>query len=157
MTSKTNFSHIDEYGNASMVDIGQKTIVVRIAEAEGRITLSPETIKAIREGNVTKGDVLSVARIAGIQASKRTDELIPLCHSLPLDVISVQFQFEEAAIRIRAEAKCSARTGVEMEALTAVSVAALTIYDMCKAADKNMHIEGIRLLKKEKRDINSRT
>jgi cyclic pyranopterin phosphate synthase len=155
MIDPTNFSHLDEQGNAAMVDVGAKPVVMRIAEAEGRICMAAETIRAIREGNVPKGDVLAVARIAGIQAAKRTDELIPLCHSLPLDVVAMRFEFEESAVHIIATAKCSARTGVEMEALTAVSVAALTIYDMCKAVDKTMRIEGIRLVKKEKREANS--
>lgn len=144
------FSHLDEQGRAQMVDVGSKPIVQRIAKAEGYIHLAPDTLLAIRGGSVPKGDVLSVARIAGIQAAKRTQELIPLCHSLPLDAVSVQFDLLDDAIRIQATANCTAKTGVEMEALTAVSVAALTIYDMCKAVDKNMRIDGIRLLRKEK-------
>ena len=132
--------------------LGGKPVVERTAEAEGRIRLRPETITAIRGGTVPKGDVLSVARVAGIQAAKRTAELIPLCHPLPLNVVRVEFTFEENAIRIQAVAKCTARTGVEMEALTAVSVAALTIYDMCKAVDKAMIIQDIALVKKIKED-----
>ncbi len=151
--NQSDFTHLDKHGNASMVDVGAKPEMARIAEAEGRICVAPTTIQAIQDHTIPKGDVLSVARIAGIQAAKRTDELIPLCHSLPLDTLSVQFEFEEAAIRISATAKCSAKTGVEMEALTAVSLAALAIYDMCKAVDKTMKIEGIRLVKKEKYPI----
>lgn len=151
--SSHGFSHLDEQGKAQMVDVGAKPVVHRLAEAEGLILLSPATLEAIRGGSVPKGDVLSVARIAGIQAAKRTQELIPLCHSLPLDAVSVQFEFQPSAIRIVATATCTAKTGVEMEALTAVSVAALTIYDMCKAVDKSMRIDGIRLLRKEKTEL----
>jgi len=136
-----------------MVDVGLKPISIRIAEAEGRIFLQPETMIAIQGGSVPKGDVLSVARIAAIQAAKRTDELIPLCHSLPLDVVSVDFDGQENAICIHAMVRCTGKTGVEMEALTAVSVAALTIYDMCKSVDKSMRIGDIRLLKKEKTPV----
>lgn len=152
MSEEPEFSHLDAKGNASMVNVGGKPAVRRIAEAEGRIVLRPETVRAIRGGDVPKGDVLSVARIAGIQAAKRTDEWIPLCHTLPLDAVSVQFEFGAGHITITARAECSARTGVEMEALTAVSAAALTIYDMCKAVDKNMIIQDIRLLRKSKED-----
>ncbi len=150
MEPKRDFSHLNERGEASMVDVGPKSVVTRTAEAEGWIYLQPETIAAIRDSQVPKGDVLSVARIAGIQAAKRTDELIPLCHSLPLEWVTIHFVLHEKAIQIGAIAKCSAKTGVEMEALTAVSVAALTIYDMCKAVDKSMRIGDIHLLKKEK-------
>lgn len=152
MNQQDAFSHIDENGNASMVDVGAKPVVGRMAEARGRIFMHPQTIQAIQDQAVPKGDVLSVARVAGIQAAKRTDELIPLCHSLPLDAVSVSFTLEEASIVISATAKCSARTGVEMEALTAVSVAALTIYDMCKAVDKNMNIGEISLVRKIKEE-----
>ncbi len=150
MNEPMNFSHLNERGEASMVDVGEKPAVSRIAEAEGWIYLQPETVSAIQGGKVSKGDVLSVARIAAIQAAKRTDELIPLCHSLPMDVVSMEFELQESAVRIRSRVKCSAKTGVEMEALIAVSIAALTIYDMCKAVDKTMRIGDIRLLKKEK-------
>lgn len=155
MNDDRNFSHLDDEGHACMVDVGAKPVVQRIAVAEGLIKMAPETIEAIRGGKVPKGDVLSVARIAGIQAAKRTDELIPLCHSLPLDVVAVAFQYRDDAIEITATTKCSAKTGVEMEALTAVSVSALTIYDMCKAVDKAMRIEGIHLVSKEKVKIDS--
>ncbi len=153
MNQKKTFSHVDEMGNASMVDVGAKPVSCRTAEAQGRIYMHPQTIQAIQDQTVPKGDVLSVARIAGIQAAKRTDELIPLCHSLPLDVVSVAFTVEEASVLISATAKCSARTGVEMEALTAVSVAGLTIYDMCKAVDKNMKIGEISLVRKTKEEL----
>ena len=133
-----------------MVDVGHKPEQRRIARAEGVVQCAPETIRALRERALPKGDVLTVAKVAGIQAAKRCDELIPLCHSLPLDSVDVQFEIEDAAIRIRATASTTAKTGVEMEALTAVSVAALTIYDMCKAVDKAMVIGGIRVTEKVK-------
>jgi cyclic pyranopterin phosphate synthase len=148
--STPTFSHLDEHGNARMVDVGPKPAQVRRATAEGRVTCNPTTITALRDRALPKGDVLTVAKIAGIQAAKRTDELIPLCHSLPLDSVDVNFTLETDAVCIRAEARTTAKTGVEMEALTAVSVAALTIYDMCKAIDKGMVIEGIRVTEKVK-------
>lgn len=146
----SKFSHLDDQGNARMVDIGGKIIQHRRAIAEGYLVCSPQTIKKLRQQALPKGNVLTVAQIAGIQAAKRTDELIPLCHSLPLDSISIEFQIEKNRIHIQAVAAISARTGVEMEALTAVSVAALTLYDMCKAVDKSMSIEGIRVVEKTK-------
>lgn len=149
-TQPSQFSHFDDRGNAHMVDIGGKLVQHRRAIAEGYITCSQLTIEKLRDHALPKGDVLTVAQIAGIQAAKRTDELIPLCHSLPLDSISVEFQVETDRIHIKAIASISARTGVEMEALTAVSVAALTLYDMCKAVDKSMTIDGIRLVEKTK-------
>lgn len=152
MTTELQFTHLDEKGNATMVDVGGKPVVFRLAEAEGRIFLQPATLQAVQDQTVPKGDVLSVARIAAIQAAKRTDELIPLCHSLPLDVVKIEFELEENAIHIKATAQCSAKTGVEMEALTAVSVAALTIYDMCKAIDKTMTIGQISLMRKIKEE-----
>jgi cyclic pyranopterin monophosphate synthase len=145
------FSHLDEQGRAKMVNIGHKKSQQRIAVAEGRIRCQRETIAALRDQTLPKGDVLTVAKIAGIQAAKRTHELIPLCHSLPLDGVDVAFTIDAEAIAIRAEASTNARTGVEMEALTAVTVAALTIYDMCKAVDKTMVIENIQLVSKTKR------
>lgn len=145
-----SFSHLDETGQARMVDVGSKPEQRRIAAAEGVLTCRPETIVALRAQAVPKGDVLTVARIAGIQAAKRTDGLIPLCHSLPLESVSVDFEVRDSSILIRAEARTSAKTGVEMEALTAVSVAALTIYDMCKAVDRTMEIGAIRVTRKEK-------
>jgi cyclic pyranopterin monophosphate synthase len=144
------FSHLDAQGAARMVDVGAKPEQRRIARAEGEIRCAAETIAALRARALPKGDVLTVAKIAGIQAAKRTDELIPLCHSLPLSAVGLSFQVEDGAIRIRAEVSTVARTGVEMEALTAVSVAALTIYDMCKAVDKQMVITGIRVTEKIK-------
>ncbi|HEY2343115.1 MAG TPA: cyclic pyranopterin monophosphate synthase MoaC [Chthoniobacteraceae bacterium] len=144
------FSHLDEQGSARMVDVGGKPEQRRIARAEGEVRCAPETIAALRARALPKGDVLTVAKIAGIQAAKRTDELIPLCHSLPISAVDLSFEIEDAAIRIRSEVSTVARTGVEMEALTAVSVAALTIYDMCKAVDKQMVIGGIRVTEKIK-------
>lgn len=133
-----------------MVDVGAKPEQRRRARAEGFVRCQRETIEALKARALPKGDVLTIAQIAGIQAAKRTDELIPLCHSLPLSAVHVHFEVGEESIRIEAEASLVARTGVEMEALTAVSVAALTIYDMCKAVDKGMVIEGIRVTEKVK-------
>jgi len=134
-----------------MVDVGAKPEQRRLARAEGAVRCRRETIAALRAQALPKGDVLTVAQIAGIQAAKRTDELIPLCHSLPLNAVHVSFQVEDETIRIYAEASTTAKTGVEMEALTAVSVAALTIYDMCKAIDKEMVIGEIRVTEKRKK------
>ena len=148
--SDPQFSHLDASGAARMVDVGHKPVQRRIAVAEGLVRCQPQTIAALRERALPKGDVLTVAKIAGIQAAKRTDALIPLCHSLPLDAVDLEFTVEDDAIRIRAEVHTTAKTGVEMEALTAVSIAALTIYDMCKAVDKLMVIGDIRVTKKVK-------
>ena len=148
--SDPHFSHLDAAGAARMVDVGHKPAQHRIAVAEGLVRCQPQTIAALRERALPKGDVLTVAKIAGIQAAKRTDALIPLCHSLPLDAVDLEFTVEDDAIRIRAEVHTTAKTGVEMEALTAVSIAALTIYDMCKAVDKLMVIGDIRVTKKLK-------
>ena len=150
MTAKKGLTHLDETGRASMVDVGGKPVTRRIARAGGRITMKPETLQLIREGDIKKGDVLDVARIAGIMAAKRTAELIPLCHPLPLDKIGLDLAIneDESAIEIRATVNTTGVTGVEMEALTAVSVAALTIYDMAKAVDREMRIGDIRLLEK---------
>jgi cyclic pyranopterin monophosphate synthase len=145
------FSHLDTSGAARMVDVGHKPQQSRVARAEGVVRCAAETIAALREKALPKGDVLTVAKIAAIQAAKRCDELIPLCHSLPLDSVEVDFEIETAGIRIRAVARTTAKTGVEMEALTAVSVAALTIYDMCKAVDRSMIIGEIRVTEKRKR------
>jgi cyclic pyranopterin phosphate synthase len=144
------FSHLDATGAARMVDVGHKPPQRRIAKAEGRVRCQPATVVALRAQALPKGDVLTVAKIAAIQAAKRTDELIPLCHSLPIDGVEVEFSVEEDGVRIGASVSTTAKTGVEMEALTAVSVAALTIYDMCKAVDKTMSIEGIRVTEKIK-------
>jgi cyclic pyranopterin phosphate synthase len=145
------FSHLDEEGHAKMVDVGHKPAQQRIAVAEGSIRCQPETIAALRAKKLPKGDVFTVAKIAAIQAAKRVDELIPLCHSLPLDAVEVHFFLRNNSVHITAQASTTAKTGVEMEALTAVSVAALTIYDMCKAVDKTMVIEGVRLVSKIKK------
>jgi len=146
----TDFSHLDDSGRARMVDVGAKPLQQRRAVAEGWLCCAPATIEKLRARALPKGDVLAVAQIAGIQAAKRTAELIPLCHPLALDVVEVTFTLENDRIGIRAVAAITARTGIEMEALTAVSVAALTLYDMCKAVDKGMVIEGIRLVEKTK-------
>ncbi len=141
-------THMDDAGRARMVDIGQKPATVRRAVAQGRVRISAELAKAIAANQVAKGNLLEVARLAGIAAAKRTDELIPLCHSLPLDMVDVRATLEGESVLLRAEARTTWKTGVEMEALTAVAVAALTVIDMGKAIDKNMVIEGVRLLEK---------
>lgn len=150
---KKKLSHIDENGNAKMVDVVDKTIQLRIASASGSILLSNETLQLISQNNIAKGDVITVAKIAGIQAAKRTADLIPLCHPLALSKVDLQFNIKDNSIEVISEVKCEGKTGVEMEALTAVNVALLTIYDMCKAVDKNMIFENIKLLNKEKLDI----
>jgi len=144
------FSHLDAQGNARMVDVAAKPPQRRRAVAEGWLRCAPATIEKLRAHALPKGDVLTIAQIAGIQAAKRTADLIPLCHPLALDVIEVDFTVQDDRILIRAVAGITAKTGIEMEALTAVSVAALTLYDMCKAVDKAMVIEGIRLVEKTK-------
>lgn len=144
----TELTHLDEHGNARMVDVGGKADTRRTATATGQISMSPAALTAIRSGDVPKGDVLATARIAGIMAAKKTADLIPLCHPLALDAVTVEFTFESGGLRVTATASLSGKTGVEMEALTATSVALLTIYDMAKALDKGMVIEGIRLLSK---------
>ena len=131
-----------------MVDVGGKAETRRVAVAEGRIAMSPAALTAIRAGTMPKGDVIAAARIAGIMAAKKTAELIPLCHPLALDAVTVDFAIEDGAVRVTASASLTGRTGVEMEALTAISVALLTIYDMAKAIDKGMILSGIRLLEK---------
>ncbi len=144
----TKLTHLDDSGAAHMVDVSAKADTVREAVAEGRITMSAEALAAIREGSAKKGDVLATARIAGIMAAKKTSELIPLCHPLMLSKVSVDFAFEDDGIRATALVRLTGQTGVEMEAMTAASVALLTIYDMAKAIDKGMVISGIRLLSK---------
>ncbi|MFM7132450.1 MAG: cyclic pyranopterin monophosphate synthase MoaC [bacterium] len=140
------FSHLDEHGRASMVDVGQKPLTLRVARASGLVRMQPETLNVLTMGQNPKGEVLSVARIAGIQAAKATDRLIPLCHSLGLDSVEVHFEARPPdAIAISAEARVTGKTGVEMEAMVAVSVSALTIYDMCKAIDRSMLIESVGL------------
>jgi cyclic pyranopterin monophosphate synthase len=144
----STLTHLDQAGNAAMVDVSAKAETVREAHAEGRITMSATALAAIRDGAVKKGDVLATARIAGIMAAKRTSDLIPLCHPLALSKVAVDFAFENDAIRVTAMARLSGQTGVEMEAMTATCVALLTLYDMAKALDKAMVISGVRLLSK---------
>lgn len=144
----TTLTHLDAAGAAHMVDVGGKAVTVREATATGRIAMSREAAAAIRDGAVKKGDVLAVARVAGIMAAKRTGELVPLCHPLPLTRVSIELTVEDAGVSATATVGTDGRTGVEMEALTAVSVALLTIYDMAKAIDRAMTIEGVRLLAK---------
>jgi cyclic pyranopterin phosphate synthase len=148
--SMSTLTHTDEQGKASMVDVGDKNSTRREARAEGFITMKPETLAMVADNGLKKGDVLAVSRIAGIQAAKQCGTLIPLCHPLMLNFIGVEFELQREKNRIRIESCCrlSGKTGVEMEALTAASVAALTIYDMCKAVDKDMTIEGVRVLEK---------
>ncbi len=145
-------THLDEHGKARMVDVGAKDPVRREAVAEGFLVAAAATLDRLEAGDLPKGEALAVARVAAIGAAKRCDELIPLCHTLPLDVVSVDFsRTDPRRLRIEARAATTARTGVEMEALLAVAAAALTLYDMAKAVDKAMSIEGIRLVSKEKR------
>jgi cyclic pyranopterin phosphate synthase len=148
MTSK--LSHLDETGKVRMVDVGQKPDTERTAIAKGEVVMRSDTLELIRAGAIKKGDVLSVAQVAGIMAAKRTSDLIPLCHPLPLTQVNVEIDLDPAlpGVRITAIARTVGKTGVEMEALTAVSVAALTVYDMAKAAEKTMHIQNIRLVEK---------
>ena len=146
----TEFSHLDREGAARMVDVGEKDVVRRTATASGSVRMSPATVELLRERALPKGDALNTARIAGVMAAKRTPELIPLCHGLNLTSVDVVFETGEEEVGIVATARASDRTGVEMEALTAVSVAALTIYDMCKAVDKEMEIGEIKLIEKTK-------
>ncbi|APE28810.1 cyclic pyranopterin monophosphate synthase MoaC [Aurantiacibacter gangjinensis] len=144
----SGLTHLGDDGAARMVDVGGKAETQRSATATGRITMQPATLAAVRDGNGPKGDVLGTARIAGIMAAKRTGELIPLCHPLALDSVNVDFAFTESAIEVTATASLTGRTGVEMEALTAASVALLTLYDMAKALEKGMVIEQVRLVAK---------
>ena len=146
----SGLTHIDDKGQAHMVDVGSKTISERVATATALVSMQPETLALIRSGDAKKGDVLGVARIAGIQAAKKCSELIPLCHPLSLNSVQVHFDLNNATsvIRISATCKVSGKTGVEMEALAAVSVAGLTIYDMCKAVDRGMKISEVRLEQK---------
>ena len=141
-------THINEQGRARMVDVTEKAATARTAVAEGRIRMNRETAELIRTGGMAKGDVLAVAQVAGIMAAKRTPDIIPMCHTLRLTGVDITFTLEEEAVRIRATVRCKGETGVEMEALTAVSAAALTIYDMCKAVQKDMEIGEIRLCRK---------
>lgn len=147
----SRLTHLDAAGAAAMVDVSDKAVTHRMAVAEGCVVMQPGTLAVVREGNARKGDVLGVARVAGIMAAKRAHELIPLCHPLLLSKVAVDLEPDESlpGIRVRATVRLAGQTGVEMEALTAVSVACLTIYDMVKAADRGMRIEGIRLLEKD--------
>lgn len=147
----TGFTHLDERGRPRMVDVGEKAPTRRVAVAEGRIRTSPETAAALTAGENPKGNVLAIAQLAGIMGAKRTADLIPLCHPLPLSSAEVELEVDPSlpGVRVRATTRVEARTGVEMEALTAASCALLTIYDMCKARDRGMVIEGVRLLRKE--------
>ena len=155
-TSKSNLTHLDEAGRARMVDVGHKPVTAREAMAEGYVSMRPDTLRAIADERVPKGEVLGTARVAGIMAAKRCGELIPLCHPLPVESVEVNFDVPElepdgsepVRLYVKAVARISAKTGVEMEALTAVAVAALTVYDMCKAIDKTMSIEGVHLVSK---------
>ena len=143
-----DFTHLNDQGRARMVDVTEKPVTHRTALAEATVRCAPATIQAIRSGGVKKGDVLGVAQAAGIQAAKHTWELIPLCHQLPLTGVDIRFELTETEVHITAAVRCTGQTGVEMEALSAVSGAALTVYDMCKALQKDMEITGIRLLEK---------
>ena len=153
---KQGLTHLDDAGRARMVDVGHKDVTRREAVAEGYVVIQPDTLRAIAEERVPKGEVLGTARVAGIMAAKRCGELIPLCHPLPVESVEVSFDVPElepdgtepVRLHVKAVARINARTGVEMEALTAVSVAALTVYDMCKSIDKTMSIEGVRLVSK---------
>lgn len=148
-TMTTPLTHFDDSGASRMVDVGQKPITQRMARAEATVVMQPETLALIQNREFAKGDVLEVARLAGIMATKRTDELIPLCHSLGLDAANINFEIMgKTDIRIESQVSLQGRTGVEMEAMTAVSIAALTIYDMCKAVDRSMEIMNVRLVEK---------
>jgi cyclic pyranopterin phosphate synthase len=150
MARRPRLTHLDTAGAANMVDVSEKPVSERVAIAEGAVTMRQETLDLIRSGNAKKGDVIGTARIAGIMAAKRTHELIPLCHQIGLAKVAVEIEADDAlpGLRIRATTKTAERTGVEMEALTAVAVACLTIYDMAKAVDRGMEITGVRLLEK---------
>jgi len=143
-------SHVNKKGEARMVDVGAKPVVPREASAEATLVCSPATIRLLKKSALPKGDVLAVARVAGIQAAKQTALLIPLCHVLPLDSVKLDFEVKARGIKVRCTARTQARTGVEMEALTGAAVSALTLYDMCKAVDKNMRMEGVRVIAKKK-------
>lgn len=144
----SDLTHIDESGHARMVDVSEKDVTRRVATAQATVTMQPKTLERIRQNELAKGDALGVARVAGVLAAKRTDELIPLCHSLPLSDVSVDFEFGDGRIVIKTSATTTAQTGVEMEALTAATVAALTVYDMAKAVDKRMTIDHVHLVSK---------
>ena len=145
-----DLTHFDDMGRARMVDVGEKDVTRRTARAEGRVLVSRRTFDLIRTGGVKKGDVLTVAQVAGIMAAKRTPDLIPMCHPIPIGGIDMRLSLDEGkcSVEISAEVKCDGRTGVEMEALTAVTAAALTVYDMCKAVQRDMRITDVRLVEK---------
>ena len=149
-SEEPRLSHIDDAGRARMVDVTAKEETVRVAVAQGRIVMQPETLSLLLRGEIAKGNVLTTAQVAGVQAAKRTSELIPMCHPLLLTGIEVELEPDEAAsaVEITATVRTTGKTGVEMEALTAVSVAALTVYDMCKAVDRGMRVEAVRLVSK---------
>ncbi|MCD4684078.1 MAG: cyclic pyranopterin monophosphate synthase MoaC [Bacteroidales bacterium] len=149
----SKLSHTDDKGKANMVDVGTKPDQIRTARAEGKILLNPETVKLIRDNQMKKGDVLTIAEIAGIQGGKKTSELIPLCHPLQITKLDVKAELLEDGVVVKSFAKCIGKTGIEMEALTAVNIALLTIYDMCKAVDKGMVMEMVKLIDKKKDDI----
>jgi cyclic pyranopterin phosphate synthase len=149
----TKLTHTDDQGNARMVDVGDKQVQLRVAKASGEISLMPETVELIAQNLIKKGDVLTIAEIAGIQAAKRASELIPLCHNIVLNKVLVNASVNTSGVMVQSEVRCTGITGVEMEALTAVSVALLTVYDMCKAVDKTMTIGEIRLVEKTKTEI----
>ncbi len=148
-----NLTHTDDKGKANMVDVGNKPDQIRIAKAQGKIILNPETVKLIRENQMKKGDVLTIAEIAGIQGGKRTSELIPLCHPLSITKMDVKAELIDEGVIVNSMAKCIGKTGIEMEALTAVNIALLTVYDMCKAVDKSMEIGDIKLMEKTKSSL----
>jgi cyclic pyranopterin phosphate synthase len=145
-------SHVDAKGEARMVDVGNKPVVARVAVAQATLVCAAETIRLLKKQALPKGDVLAVARVAGIQAAKQTAALIPLCHVLPLDAVGVEFAIKARGVKVVCTVRTQARTGVEIEALTGATVAALTLYDMCKAVDKAMRIEGVRVVAKKKAD-----
>jgi cyclic pyranopterin phosphate synthase len=149
-------THIAADGRAKMVDVSGKAVSARVAVATGAITLAKETVKLVRKNEIAKGDVIATARIAGIQAAKQTAHLIPLCHTIPLSEVKIDIQLSNERVEVTCKARTVAETGVEMEALTGVAVALLTIYDMCKAVDKAMVIGGVRLLEKTKRAVSRR-
>lgn len=153
--TRSELTHVDAHGSARMVDVSPKPPVHRTARAAGSIILGPRTVELIRENGIRKGDVLTVAKIAGIMGAKQTASLIPLCHQVEIEFVDVTLTLEEASVAITSVARCTDKTGIEMEALTAVSVAALTVYDMCKAVDKEMRIEGIHLVEKTKEPAGS--
>ena len=150
MAESDRLTHVDGSGQARMVDVSGKPRVRRTARAEGFVVMAPGTVRLVRENALAKGDVLAAARLAGILGAKRASDLIPLCHNIEIEHVEVRLEVLEDRIRIEAYAACTDKTGIEMEALTAASVAALTVYDMCKAVDKGMRIEGVRLLEKTK-------